>query len=102
MGRIRTLPLHSFVQVAPQVKKGLKDNPTAAGNGGTFLADQCEDLGILPVEIDDTPSVTLGVYHGANSTGIKRDVKAFHTALCTVGGDSSRRRVPTRAGVHNK
>jgi hypothetical protein len=60
MGRIRTLPLHSFVQVAPQVKKGLKDNPTAAGNGGTFRADQCEDLRGLPVEIDDTLGATLG------------------------------------------
>jgi hypothetical protein len=48
------------VQVAPQVKKGLKDSPTAAGNGGTFFADQCEDLEALPVEIDDTPDATLG------------------------------------------
>jgi hypothetical protein len=94
--------LYGFVQVALQVKKGLKDNPVGAGNGGTFLADQGKDLRVLPVEIDDTPSATLGVYHGANSMGIKRDVKAFHTALCTVGGDSSRRRVPTRAGAYNK
>ena len=54
--------LDGFVQMAPQVKKGLKDSPTAAGNGGTFLADQCEDLGILPVEIDDTPGATLGAH----------------------------------------
>ena len=39
MGRIRTLPLHGFVQVAPQVKKGLKDSPTAAGTSGVFLAN---------------------------------------------------------------
>jgi len=60
MGRMRTLPLHGFVQVAPQVKKGLKDRPTAAGNSGTFLADQCEDVRGLPVEIDDTLGATLG------------------------------------------
>ena len=57
--------------MAPQVKNGLKDNPIAAGNGGTFLADQCEDLGVLPVEIDDSPGATLGTHHGANSLGIK-------------------------------
>jgi hypothetical protein len=63
--------LYGFVQVAPQLKKGLKDNLTTAGHGGTFLADQCEDLGILPVEIDDSPGATLGTHHSANSLGIK-------------------------------
>ena len=93
--------LDGFVQMAPQVKKGLKDSPTAAGNSGTFLADQCEDLGILPVEIDDTPGTTLGAHYGANAMGIKRDVKAFHMALCTVGGNSTRHRVLPRTGAHN-
>jgi hypothetical protein len=63
--------LYGFMQMAPQIKKGLKDSPTAAGNGGTFRADQCKDLGTLPVEIDDTPGATLGTHHGANSLGIK-------------------------------
>jgi len=63
--------LYGFAQVAPQVKKGLKDRPTAAGNGGTFLADQCEDLGVLPVELDDSPGATLGAHYSANSPGIK-------------------------------
>jgi len=93
--------LYGFVQVALQVKKGLKDSPTAAGTDGTFLTDQCEDLGILSVEIDDTAGATLGAYYSANSMGIKRDVKAFHTALCTVEGNSSRRRVPLCEGAHN-
>ena len=62
---------YGFVQVALQVKKGLKDSPAGAGNGGTFLADQCEDLGVLQVEIDDTPGATLGTHYGANSLGIK-------------------------------
>ena len=93
--------LYDFVQVALQVKKGLKDSSAGAGNGGTLVADQDEDLGGLPVEVDDTPGATLGAHHGANSMGIKRDVKAFHTALCTVGGDSSRRRAPTHTGAHN-
>jgi hypothetical protein len=57
--------------VAPQGKKGLKDSPTAAGHGGTFRADEREDLGVLPVEIDDTPGATLGTRHRANSLGIK-------------------------------
>ena len=65
--------------MAPQVKKGLKDSSTAAGNDGAFLADQCEDLGALPVEIDDTLGAILGPHHGANSLSIKRDVKTFHT-----------------------
>ena len=90
--------LYDFVQVALQVKKGLKDSSAGAGNGGTFLADQGEDWGGLPVEIDDTPGTTLGAYYGANSMGIKRDVKAFHMALCTVGRDSARHRVPPRTG----
>jgi len=60
MGRMRTLPLHGFVQVAPQVKKGLKDSSTVAGNNVTFLADKCDVLRGLPVEIDDTPGATLG------------------------------------------
>ena len=63
--------LYGFVQVAPQVKKGLTDSPTAAGNGAPCLADQCEDLGVLLVEIDDTPGATLGTHHGANRLGIK-------------------------------
>jgi hypothetical protein len=68
------------VQIAaPQVKKYLKDSPTTAGYGGTFLGDQCEDLGIVPVQIDDTPGAAPGTYHGANSLGVKRNVKAFHT-----------------------
>ena len=57
---MRTLPLHGFVQVAPQVKKGLKDSSTVAGNNVTFLADKCDVLRGLPVEIDDTPGATLG------------------------------------------
>ena len=93
--------LYGFVQVALQVKKSLKDNPAAASNGGTLLADQGEDLRVLPVEIDGTWGTTLEAHCGANSMGIKRDVKIFHTTLCTVGEDSSRRRVPLRAGVHN-
>ena len=56
--------LYSFVQVALQVKMGLKDNPTAAGNGGTLLADQGEDLRVLPVEIDDTWGTTLEATRG--------------------------------------
>jgi len=60
MGRIHTLPLDGFMRVAPQVKKGLKDSPTAAGNGGMFLANQCEDLTRLPVEMNDTLGATLG------------------------------------------
>jgi hypothetical protein len=63
--------LYGFVQVAPQVKKGLKDSPTAAGNGGPCLADQREDLGVLPLETDDTPGATLRTHHGANRLGIK-------------------------------
>ena len=93
--------LYDFVQVALQVKKGLKDSSAGAGNSSTFVADQDEDLGALPVEIDDTPGATLGAHHSANSMGVKQNVKAFHTALCTVGGDSSRRRAPTHTGAHN-
>ena len=63
--------LYDFVQVALQVKKGLKDNPVGAGNGGTFVTDQSEDLEGLPVEIGNTPGATLGAYHGANSMGVK-------------------------------
>jgi hypothetical protein len=71
---------YGFVQVAaPQVKKCLKDSLTVADHGGTFLADQCEDLGIVPVEIDNTPDAEPGTHHGANCLGIKRNVKAFHT-----------------------
>jgi hypothetical protein len=86
--------------MAPQVKKSLKDCSTAAGNGGTFLADQGEGLRALSVEIDDTLVVTLGTHYGAHSLGIKRDVKAFHTPLRTVGGDASRRYMPSRARAH--
>jgi hypothetical protein len=57
--------------VALQVNKSLKDSPTAADRGGTLLADQCEDLRILPVEIDDTSGATVGAHYGANSIGIK-------------------------------
>ena len=63
--------LYGFVQVALQVKKSLKDNPTAAGNSGTLLTDQGEDLRVRPVEIDDTWGTTLEAHYGPNSIGIK-------------------------------
>ena len=46
---------------------------------GTLLADPCEALGRVLVEIDDTTGTELGSHQGANSLGIKRNVKAFHT-----------------------
>jgi hypothetical protein len=42
-----------------------------AGNSGMFLAEQCEDLRALPVEMDNTLGATLGMHHGANSLGLK-------------------------------
>jgi hypothetical protein len=68
------------VQVAaPQAKKCPKDSPIAAGHGGTFLADQGEDGRIVPGEIDNIPGAEPGTHQGANSLGLKRNVKAFHT-----------------------
>ena len=86
--------------MAPQVKKGLKDSPTAAGNGGTFFVNQCEDLEPLPVEIDDTPDATWGT-SWCQQPGPQVRYEGIPYALCPVRGDSSRRRVPPRTGAHN-
>ena len=52
-------------------QNGPERQPTVAGNGGTFLAEQCEDLRALSVEMDEALGATLGMHHGANSLGLK-------------------------------
>ena len=52
-------------------QNGPERQPTVAGNGGTFLAKQCEDLRALSVEMDEALGATPEMHHSANSLGFK-------------------------------